>query len=118
MTKSRPILITYSILAGLGVITAASGLGDLLGMKVAFVIILGREAVQAGLNFYVQGQVTPVADVGAYVSSEGKMVAGPASGTSNGAAVAVVPTDAKVSDEQIRAAQLVARKALSQRDQK
>jgi hypothetical protein len=110
--KSRPILITYSILAGLGVLTSAAGLGDLIGVKAAFLLIIGREAVQVGLNFYTQSQVVPLADAGAYVNNNGKMVSGPAAGVSNGADVVIVPTNPRVSEEQIRAAKLIAADAL------
>lgn len=91
--KSRPVVITFSILAGLGVLTASAGLSDLIGVKLALILVLAREAVQVGMNFYVQSMVTPNEDVVAYTNKDGQSVAGPASGTTNGTPVDVVRTD-------------------------
>lgn len=97
MTKSRPVLIIFSTLAGLGVITASSGLADLIGMKAALVLILLREAVQVGMNFYVQGQVVPIRDVAAFDSkTEAGVVAGPAAAAENGSPVDVLPSQSSV----------------------
>lgn len=93
MTKSRPVLIGNSILATLQVLASAAALGDIIG-KVPFAlfsIIVG--AVAVGFNTYVQGIVTPQEDVGAYINGEGQLVAGPASGVTNGKTVDVVKTE-------------------------
>lgn len=78
-TKSRPVLITFSILAGLQVLTGGTALADIIGKDAAGLIILAIAAIQVGMTFYVQGQVTPSTDVAAYVNQNGATVAGPAS---------------------------------------
>lgn len=94
MNKSRPVLITFSILAGLQVLTGAAALGDIIGQQAFGLLVLGVAAVQVGLTFYVQNQVTPTGDVAAYVDQKGNTVAGPASPPEvlDGAAVDVVST--------------------------
>lgn len=87
--KSRPVLITFSVLAALDVLTAGAILGDVIGAQTAALLVLGTKAVQAGMAFYVQGQVVPQQDVGAYVNSAGEMVAGPAGGVTNGQKVQI-----------------------------
>lgn len=79
MTKSRPVVITFAILAGLQVITNAAGLSDVLDAKYLFLLGIVVAAVQTGMTFYVQNQVVPANDVAAYVNTEGRVVAGPAS---------------------------------------
>jgi hypothetical protein len=79
MNKSRPVLIVFSILAGLQVITGAAALGDIIGDQAFGLIAVIVAAVQVGMTFYVQNQVTPVSDVAAYVDQAGNTVAGPAS---------------------------------------
>lgn len=79
MNKSRPVLITFSVLAGLQILTAGAALGDVVGTKVAGLVVLAVAAVQAGMSFYVQGQVVPLQDTAAYVDTKGNTVAGPAS---------------------------------------
>jgi hypothetical protein len=92
MNKSRPVLITFSILAGLQILTAGAALSDVLGDKVAGLVVLAVAAVQAGMSFYVQNQVVPVNDTAAYVDTSGNLVAGPASPPSvvDGESVAVI----------------------------
>lgn len=94
MNKSRPVLITFSILAGLQVLTGAAALGDIIGQQAFGLLVLGVAAVQVGLTFYVQNQVTPTGDVAAYVDQKGNTVAGPASPPEvvDGTAVDVVST--------------------------
>lgn len=113
--KSRPILITQSVLAGCDVIAVSASLTDLVPNKIALAFILLTKAVQVGIAFYNQANVIPLGDAGAFVNQDGRMVSGPAAGVSNGSEVAVVPTEPRVSQEQIRAAQLVAQTALKQR---
>lgn len=84
MSKSRPVLITFSILAGLQILTAGSVLSDVIGPQIAGLIVLGIAAVQGGLSFYVQGQVVPQQDVAAFVNKDHEVVAGPAGGTQVG----------------------------------
>lgn len=93
MNKSRPVLIVFSILAGLQVLSGGASLGDVIGKDTAGLFILLIAAVQVGMTFYVQGLTVPVGDVAAYVTGgdNPKLVAGPASSTTNGAAVTVAP---------------------------
>lgn len=90
MSKSRPVLITFSILAALQVLTGGSVLADLLGKDIASFIILLIAAVQVGMTFFVQNQTVPVRDSVAYINENGDAVAGPAAGLTNGTAVEVV----------------------------
>ena len=89
--KSRPVLITFSILAGLQILTSAGGLSEVVGPQIFFLFGLVVAAVQVGMTFYVQNQTVPVQDSGAYVDQEGKMVAGPAAAVQNGQPVEVQP---------------------------
>lgn len=115
MNKSRPVLVVFSILAGLQLLTAAGGLSEIVGAKWFFMFGILVAAVQQGMTFYVQQGVVPEEDVASYADRDGNLRAGRASGTSLGANVAVVPTDPHVSDEQIRSAQLVAKAAVGRR---
>jgi hypothetical protein len=92
--KSRPVLIIFSILAGLQILTAGAALGDVVGKDVVGLLVLAIAAVQTGMTFYVQNQVTPMNDVSAYVDQEGQTVAGPASPVTviEGERVVVTPT--------------------------
>lgn len=91
MTKSRPVLITFSILAGLQVLTGAAALGDVIGDQAFGLFAIVVAAVQVGMTFYVQNQVVPNGDVAAYVNEAGTVVAGPAAAPTNGSAVVVQP---------------------------
>lgn len=79
MKKSRPVVITFSILAGMQVVTNATGLSDVVPSKYIFLLGILVAAVQVGMTYYVQNQVVPFEDTAAYVDTEGRMVAGPAS---------------------------------------
>jgi hypothetical protein len=92
MTKSRPVLIVFSILAGLQILTAGAALGDTIGKDAAGLIVLAVAAVQGGMSFYVQGQVVPQEDVAALQNEAGIVVAGPAAGPTNGTPVDVSPS--------------------------
>lgn len=92
MTKSRPVLIIFSILAGLQVLTAGATLGDVIGAKAAAFVVLASGAVQAAMSFYVSGQVTPNENVAAVQNPQGVLVAGPAAGPTNGTPVDVSPS--------------------------
>lgn len=87
--KTRPVVITFSILAALQVLTAGSALTDVVGKDVAGLLILAIAAVQVGMTFYVQNSVVPGEDAVAYINQEGVAVAGPAAGLTNGTAVVV-----------------------------
>lgn len=89
--KSRPVLITFSILAGLQILTAGAALGDIIGAELAAFFVLAVAAAQGGMSFYVQGVVVPTQDVGAFQNTAGQMVAGPAAGATNGTPVVVEP---------------------------
>ena len=89
MTKSRPVLIMFSVLAALDFIAAYAGLSDHIGTEVAFFFIMGTKAVQVGCAFYSQGITVPLGDVSAYVNKNGSTIAGPASDAHNGAPVVV-----------------------------
>ena len=89
-TKPRPVLITFSILAGLQILTAGTALTDVLGKDIAGLLVLVIAAVQVGMTFYVQGQVVPLQDAGAYVDIHGTMIAGPATGVEEGRKVSIV----------------------------
>lgn len=96
--KSRPVLIVFSILAALQVLSGASALADIIGKDTFALFALVVAAVQVGMTFYVQNQVVPVLDVGAYTNNAGHLVAGPAAGVTNGKEVEVVKTEAPASE--------------------
>lgn len=89
MPKSRPVVIIFSILAALDIITATAGLNDMIGVKVAFFLIMATKAIQAGMTFYVQNIVVPVVDVAAYRSDTQGVIAGPAAAATDGTPVVV-----------------------------
>lgn len=60
--KPRPVLIAMSVLAGYQVLVAGSYFADVVGPDIAGLLVLAGAAVQTGVQFYVQGQVTPVDD--------------------------------------------------------
>lgn len=92
MNKSRPVVIVFSVLAGLQVLTNATGLSDVADAKWIFLAGILVAAVQTGMTFYVQNQVVPLEDTAAYVNQQGRTVAGPASPPEvlDGASVQVV----------------------------
>ena len=59
--KNEPVLIWSAILVGLQVLTAGTALSDVIGLRLAGLLILIVAALQAGTTFYVRGQVTPTA---------------------------------------------------------
>jgi hypothetical protein len=92
--KSKPVLIIFSTLAGLQVLTAGAALGDVVGPKLFGLFALGVAAVQVGMTFYVQNQTVPLQNVAAYESGTAAgVVAGPAAVPANG-----VPVDVTVAD--------------------
>lgn len=66
--KSEPVLIAMSVLAGLTLLFGGMGLSG-LGADNATVALIGAwgtlatAASQAGIQFWVRGQVTPTADI-------------------------------------------------------
>lgn len=90
--KSRGVLIFGSILAALQFLAAAAALGDIIGKQSMAIFVLAVGAIQVGWASYQQSQVVPVQDTGAYVNSNGQMVAGPAAGPSNGVPVDITAT--------------------------
>lgn len=78
MTKSRPVIITMSILGGLQLFFGTAGLADVLPAAVVFIAIALVAAAQFGLQFYVQNAVVPSEDVLAYKDAKGIVVAGDA----------------------------------------
>lgn len=59
---SRPVLVVFSVLAGLQVMAGGAALTDVVGVKPAGLFVLGVAAAQVGMTFYVQRSVTPLAD--------------------------------------------------------
>lgn len=57
----NPVLLVMSLLAGLGVITGAANLTDLLSPHAAGWLTLIVAAATATVQFWVRGQVTPLA---------------------------------------------------------
>ncbi len=94
MPKSRPVLIVFSILAGLQVLTAGAALGDVIGPTAFGLVALGVASVQVGMTFYVQNLTVPLRDVAAYVTGgdSPSVIAGPAAAAATGAEVTVQET--------------------------
>ena len=89
MTKSRPVIITMSILAGLQILTAGASLADIIGPQLAAFFVLLVAAAQGGVQFYVQSAVTPSADVIAYRDKNNDVAVGDAGADPIKAAAAV-----------------------------
>lgn len=90
---TRPVVIVFSVLAGLQALTAGSVLTDVAGPKAAAVAALVVGAAQVGFAVYVQSQVTPNQRVAARRDPDsGYMVAGPATTIKEGEPVEVLET--------------------------
>lgn len=74
----RPVLTTMSILAGLQILAGGAALGDLVGAKPAAAAVLVIAAIQGGVQFWVQAQVTPLSMVAARRGDDGRVTLGPA----------------------------------------
>lgn len=61
-SRPRPVVAAMSVLAGLQAATATAGFTDAVPEQVALWIIIGIAAAQGAIQFWVQNQVTPVAD--------------------------------------------------------
>lgn len=87
---SKPLVILFSILTGLDVLTAAGGLTDVISEKAALVIVLGTKAVTAGATYFSSNWVTPNDKVLAVQTPSGEgAVAGQAATQPTGSAVDV-----------------------------
>lgn len=95
MKKSRPVLVTQSIIAGLQFIfsgLSATNLGEYANKTLLMIGVFGMlltTGVQVGVMFYVQNAVTPAEDVVAYRDKNGEIVPGALAGDSDKAAAAV-----------------------------
>jgi hypothetical protein len=87
LPRSRPVVVWMSILAALQVMSAGSALADVVPSKAAALFSLGVAAAQAGIQFFVQAQVTPWETVVAKENETGQVVAGPASELPTGTVV-------------------------------
>lgn len=58
----EPVVIVMSVLAGAQALITAAGFTEALPERVALWVVLAVAAVQAGVQFYVRGQVTPLVD--------------------------------------------------------
>lgn len=76
--RREPVVIVMSVLAGYQVLVAGAAFGEYVGMELAALLILIGAAVQAAVQFYVRGEVTPVINVTEYVNDKGTVIAGPA----------------------------------------
>lgn len=78
--KKEPVVIVFSILAALQVISAGLGLADTLDEDVVEIIVLVIAAIQAAATFYVRGMVAPWDTVVTQLTHEGMVFDGPAAG--------------------------------------
>lgn len=65
-SKPQPVLIAFSILVGLDILTAGAAFADLVGAETVALIVLILAAIKAGAAFYLRGVVTPYSNVVAY----------------------------------------------------
>lgn len=83
--KSRPVVITMSILAalqmlfgGLAALNLPDGSYSEMALTIGAIGTLVVASAQFGVQFYVQNLVTPHVDVASYRNKEGELVTGPA----------------------------------------
>jgi hypothetical protein len=94
-SKSRPVIVSQSIIAGLQFIFAglsANNLGEYSNKTLLAIGVFGMlltTGVQVGIMFYVQNSVTPTEDVVAYRNRDNIIVAGAAATDPEKAAAAV-----------------------------
>lgn len=87
---SKPLVILFSILTGLDVLTASAGLTDVIPLKAALVLVLATKAVTAGATYFSSNWVTPNDKVLAVQTPSGEgAVAGQAATQETGTAVDV-----------------------------
>jgi hypothetical protein len=85
MIKSRPIIITQSILTALGILFGASLLADVFDPNVVGLGALAVLATKGGLDFYIAATTTTSSEVVATQTQPGApVVAGPASVVTTG----------------------------------
>jgi hypothetical protein len=77
-SRRSPVVAVMSTLAAMQVLVSGAALGDVVGAKVAALLVLMVAAAQVGLQFYVRSQVTPWQTVAAQRVEDGSLVAGPA----------------------------------------
>lgn len=88
-TKPQPILKWMAALAGLDVILGGSALANFLPPDLIGFLLLLMSGIKVAVAFYLRGQVVPLQDVGAYITSTGRMAAGPAAAAVDGTTVSV-----------------------------
>lgn len=96
-SKPQPVLIMGTITTVLA--TIFGGLGTVAGLQqnatlatVCGVGMLCVAALNQGLAFYTRGQTVPLPDVGAYLTDQREMVAGPAASVETGQSAVVTET--------------------------
>lgn len=88
-TKPQPVLIVMAVLGGLDVLTGGAALSEVIGLKVAGLLLLVLAAIKAGMAIFLRGQVVPVADTAAYLNDNRQLIAGPAAIQDDGTEVVV-----------------------------
>lgn len=58
--RPRPVLVTQSILAAVGLVVGSAGFAEQIPARAAWWIITGLAAVNLGIGFYLQSRVTPL----------------------------------------------------------
>jgi hypothetical protein len=76
-TVSRPLLLAFSVVAGLDVILGGAALAELVDPKWIGLAVLVKGGIAAGLGVWVRGQVTPWSTVSVQRTEQG-LRAGPA----------------------------------------
>jgi hypothetical protein len=85
MPRSKAIIITQSILTGLGILFGATLLADIVDPRIVGLGALLVLSIKGGLDFYIAATTTPTARVVATQEQPGApVVAGPASVVSTG----------------------------------
>lgn len=95
-SRSKPVLITFSVLAGLQVLCAGASLAEMIGAKTAGFVILVVAAVQAGMTFYVHNEVVPNKNVAARKLPDGRVISGPAADVGGGKPVTLIEGETHV----------------------
>jgi hypothetical protein len=92
--KSRPVLVIAALVAIIQALISTAGLTDIIGKDMMSYLTIANVVLTALLGVYTQSKVTPFEDTAAYVNTEGKVVAGPASPPKvlEGSEVSVEPT--------------------------
>lgn len=88
--KSRPVVIVFSVLAALQILTSGSALADIIGVDIAALVVLVIAAVQVGMTFYVENSTVPLEDVAAFETAGSRLIAGPAAHQEDGTDVHII----------------------------